>query len=291
VEIVTSPREMQFKAEEFRRKKLRLGLVPTMGYFHEGHLSLMRRARADCDAVVVSLFVNPAQFGAGEDFDRYPRDVERDEKLAAAEGVDVMFAPEAADMYAEGYATYVDVERLTEVLCGARRPGHFRGVATVVAKLLNICRPTVAYFGRKDYQQAQVIRRLATDLNSGVIIEVLPTVREADGVAMSSRNSYLSPDERRQATCLYRALARAQALFAEGERNPAKFLDEMAAVVEAEPAAGIDYVEIVHPFELTPVPKVEAGSVAALAAFINKTRLIDNTIIGEEELKVGVSSC
>jgi len=160
-----------------------------------------------------------------------------------------------------------------------------------VAKLLNICRPTVAYFGRKDYQQAQVIRRLAADLNYGVKIEVLPIVREADGLAMSSRNSYLSPEERRRATCLYRALARAQALFAEGERRPAKFLDEMAAVVKAEPAAEIDYVEIVHPFELTPVPKVEAGSVAALAAFINKTRLIDNTIIGKEDLKVGVSPC
>jgi len=251
----------------------------------------MRRARADCDVVVVSLFVNPAQFGPGEDFRRYPRDVERDERLAAAEGVDVMFAPEAADMYAEGYATYVDVERLTDVLCGARRPGHFRGVATVVAKLLNICRPTVAYFGRKDYQQAQVIRRLAADLNYGVKIDVLPVIREADGLAMSSRNSYLSPEERHQATCLYRALARAQALFAEGERHPAKFLDEMAAIVKAEPAAETDYVEIVHPLELTPVPKVEAGSVAALAAFINKTRLIDNTIIGEEELKVGVSPC
>ncbi len=291
MEIVKPPREMQTKAEEFRRKKLSLGLVPTMGCFHEGHLSLMRRARADCDVVVVSLFVNPAQFGPGEDFRRYPRDVERDERLAAAEGVDVMFAPEAADMYAEGYATYVNVERLTEVLCGGRRPGHFRGVATVVAKLLNICRPTVAYFGRKDYQQAQVIRRLAADLNYSVKIEVLPVVREADGLAMSSRNSYLSPEERRQATCLYRALARAQALFAEGERHPAKFLDEMAAVVKAEPAAQIDYVEIVHPLELTPVPKVEAGSVAALVAFINKTRLIDNTIIGEEDLKVGVSPC
>ena len=291
MEIVKPPREMQTKAEEFRRKKLSLGLVPTMGCFHEGHLSLMRRARADCDVVVVSLFVNPAQFGPGEDFRRYPRDVERDERLAAAEGVDVMFAPEAADMYAEGYATYVNVERLTEVLCGGRRPGHFRGVATVVAKLLNICRPTVAYFGRKDYQQAQVIRRLAADLNYSVKIEVLPVVREADGLAMSSRNSYLSPEERRQATCLYRALARAQALFAEGERHPAKFLDEIAAVVKAEPAAQIDYVEIVHPLELTPVPKVEAGSVAALVAFINKTRLIDNTIIGEEDLKVGVSPC
>ncbi|NIT35368.1 MAG: pantoate--beta-alanine ligase [candidate division Zixibacteria bacterium] len=291
MEIVTSPREMQTKAEEFRRKKLSLGLVPTMGYFHEGHLSLIRRARADCDVVVVSLFVNPTQFGAGEDFERYPRDIERDERLATAEGVDVMFAPEATDMYAEGYTTYVDVERLTEVLCGARRPGHFRGVATVVAKLLNICRPEVAYFGRKDYQQAQVIKRLAADLNYGVKIEVLPIVREADGLAMSSRNSYLSPEERRQATCLYRALARAQALFAEGERRPAKFLDEMAAVAKAEPAAEIDYIEIVHPLELTPVPKVEAGSVAALAAFINKTRLIDNTIIGEEDLKVGARPC
>lgn len=262
-----------------------------MGYFHEGHLSLMRRARADCQRVVVSLFVNPTQFGPDEDLGRYPRDFERDRELAAAESVDIIFAPAAEDMYAEGYATYVDVERLTEVLCGARRPGHFRGVATVVAKLFNICRPTAAYFGQKDYQQAQVIKKLAADLDFDVKIEVLPIVREVDGLAMSSRNKYLSPEERRQATCLFRALSRAQELSAAGETRPAKFVDEMAAVIAAQPSVRVDYAEVVHPQELTPVAAVEEGSVAAVAAFVNGTRLIDNTVLGKENLRAEVSTC
>ncbi len=291
MEVVTSPREMRTTAEELRRKNSSLGLVPTMGYFHEGHLSLMRRARADCQRVVVSLFVNPTQFGPSEDLGRYPRDFERDRELAAAEGVDIVFAPAAKDIYPEGYATYVDVERLSEGLCGASRPGHFRGVATVVAKLFNICRPTAAYFGQKDYQQAQVIKRLAADLNFDVEIEVLPIVREADGLAVSSRNQYLEPEERRQATCLFRALARAQELFAAGETQPAKFVDEMTAVVAAQPAVRTDYAEVIHPQELTPVATVEEGAVAAVAAFVNETRLIDNTILGKEDLRAEVSTC
>ena len=282
---------MRATAEEFRRQDLSLGLVPTMGYFHEGHLSLMRRARADCQRVVVSLFVNPAQFGPGEDLGRYPRDFERDRDLAAAEGVDVMFAPDAADMYPESYATYVDVERLTAGLCGARRPGHFRGVATVVTKLLNICRPTAAYFGRKDYQQAQVIKRLVADLNFDVKIEVLPIVREADGLAMSSRNQYLTAEERRQAACLFRALARAQELYAAGETRPGRFVDEMTAVITAQPPARVDYAEVVDAEELTPAGTVEAGNVAVVAAFLNQTRLIDNTILGKEYLGAEVNTC
>lgn len=291
MEVVTSPREMRTTAEELRRKNSSLGLVPTMGYFHEGHLSLMRRARADCQRVVVSLFVNPTQFGPSEDLGRYPRDFERDRELAAAEGVDIVFAPAAKDIYPEGYATYVDIERLSEGLCGASRPGHFRGVATVVAKLFNICRPTAAYFGQKDYQQAQVIKRLAADLNFDVEIEVLPIVREADGLAVSSRNQYLEPEERPQATCLFRALARAQELFAAGETQPAKFVDEMTAVVAAQPAVRTDYAEVIHPQELTPVATVEEGAVAAVAAFVNETRLIDNTILGKEDLRAEVSTC
>lgn len=282
---------MRTTAEELRRKKSSLGLVPTMGCFHEGHLSLMRRARADCQRVVVSLFVNPTQFGPSEDLGRYPRDFERDRELAAAEGVDIVFAPAAKDIYPEGYATYVAVERLSKGLCGANRPGHLRGVATVVAKLFNICRPTAAYFGQKDYQQAQVIKRLAADLNFDVEIEVLPIVREADGLAVSSRNQYLEPEERRQATCLFRALARAQKLFAAGETQPAKFVDEMTAVVAAQPAVRVDYAEVIHPQELTPVATVEEGAVAAVAAFVNETRLIDNTILGKEDLRAEVSTC
>jgi pantoate--beta-alanine ligase len=287
VDVITSPAIMRRTAEQLRRDDASLGLVPTMGYFHEGHLSLMRRARADCDSVVVSLFVNPTQFGPGEDLDRYPRSFERDRELAAGAGADVLFAPDAEAMYPEGYATYVDVERLTEVLCGASRPGHFRGVATVVAKLFNCCRPTRAYFGRKDYQQAQVIKRLAADLDLGIEIDLIPTVREADGLAMSSRNKYLSPAERRQATCLYRALARAQEMFAEGVRDAASYVSEMKAVVAAEPDARLDYAEVVHPEELTPAAEVEAGSVAALAVYIGGTRLIDNTALGEEDFKAG----
>lgn len=290
MEIVTSPLEMQVAAEGFRRKGLSVGLVPTMGYFHEGHLSLMRRARADCDRVVVSLFVNPTQFGPGEDLDRYPRDFDRDRGLAEAEGVDMIFAPTSEDMYPEGYATYVEVVRLTEGLCGARRPGHFRGVATVVAKLFNVCRPGAAYFGQKDYQQAQVIKRMAADLDFGIDVKVLPIVREADGLAMSSRNKYLSPDERRQATCLVRALARAQELIGAGETKSDKFKKEMTAIISAEPSARLDYAEVIDPEELTPVTTVGKGAVAAVAANINQTRLIDNTILGEEELRVEVNA-
>ena len=291
MDVVTSPAIMRRTAEEMRRENASLGLVPTMGYFHEGHLSLMRRARADCDSVIVSLFVNPTQFGAGEDLDRYPRSFERDKGLAADVDADVLFAPDAEAMYPEGYATYVDVERLTDRLCGASRPGHFRGVATVVAKLLNCCRPTRAYFGRKDYQQAQVIKRLAADLDFGIEIDLLPTVREADGLAMSSRNEYLKPEERRQATCLYRALVRARELFAEGVRDPERYVGEMKAIVAAEPDARLDYADVVHAEELTPVKEVDAGCVAALAVYINETRLIDNTELGEEDLKVGVNRC
>ncbi len=290
MEVVRSPREMRMKAEGFRRENLSLGLVPTMGFFHDGHLSLMRKARATCQRVAVSVFVNPTQFGPGEDLDRYPRDFERDRDLAAAEGVDVLFAPDAEDMYPEGYATYVEVERLTEGLCGARRPGHFRGVATVVAKLFNICLPTTAYFGQKDYQQAQVIKKMAADLDFHVEIEVLPIVRESDGLAMSSRNKYLSPDERRRATCLFRALRRAQGLFAAGETRPERYLDEMKAVIEAQPSLRLDYAELVNSGDLTPVSAVEKGTVAAVAAFVDETRLIDNTILGEEDLGAEVTS-
>ncbi len=290
MEIVRSPGDMRNTAEEFRRKNLSLGLVPTMGFFHEGHLSLIRSARAACQRVVVSLFVNPTQFAPGEDFDRYPRDFERDRKLAAAEGVDVMFAPASEDIYPEGYATYVEVERLTDGLCGARRPGHFRGVATIVAKLFNICLPTTAYFGQKDYQQAQVIKRMAKDLDFGVGIEILPIIRETDGLAMSSRNKYLSPEERRQATCLYGALVRAQELFAAGETKPGRYSDEMKALIGTQPSVRLDYAEVVHPLELTPVSAVERGMVAVVAAFVEETRLIDNTILGEEELGAEVTS-
>ncbi len=284
MDVIASPGEMRTAAAAFRRENLTLGLVPTMGFFHEGHLSLIRRARAECERVVVSVFVNPTQFGPGEDFERYPRDLSRDQELAADAGVDIMFTPTTENMYPEGYATYVVVERLGDRLCGARRPGHFRGVATVVAKLFHLCRPTVAYFGQKDYQQAIIIKRLAADLDFDVAVEVLPTVREADGLAMSSRNAYLSSPERSQATCLYRALVRAQQLSAAGENRPAKFVDEMSAVVAAEPAARVEYAEVLDAEELVPVEEVSEGALAALAAFVGPTRLIDNTLLGKDKL-------
>jgi pantoate--beta-alanine ligase len=274
---------MAAAAQRTRAEGLKLGLVPTMGYFHEGHLSLMRRARRACDVVAVSLFVNPGQFGPDEDFGRYPRNFDRDAALAEGERVDYIFAPADADMYPAGYATYVNVEGLTGVLCGASRPGHFRGVATVVAKLFQICRPHVSYFGAKDYQQTLVIKRLTRDLDFDVAVEVLPTVREPDGLAMSSRNDYLSAAERRQATCLYRALAAAQRLFRGGEKDPARYQAEMGRVIAAEPAARAEYVELRDPEELTPVTEVRAGTLAALAVYIGKSRLIDNTLLGVDD--------
>ncbi len=283
MEIIRGVAEMAARAADYRDRGLRSALVPTMGYFHEGHLSLLRRARADNDVVTVSLFVNPAQFGPREDLNRYPRDFDRDRSLAEAAGVDVLFAPAPEDVYPPGYATYVEVERLGDVLCGASRPKHFRGVATVVAKLFNICRPAVAYFGRKDYQQTVVIKRLARDLDFDLAVEVLPIVREPDGLAMSSRNSYLSPDERRRATCLFAALNRAQGLFAAGERRPGVY-EETAATIIAEAGARLDYAAAVDPEDLTPVPMVAPGTVLGVAAFVGHTRLIDNTLIGNDDL-------
>jgi pantoate--beta-alanine ligase len=275
---------MRARAAAARRAGLRLGLVPTMGYFHEGHLSLMRRARAENDDVVVSLFVNPTQFGPGEDFERYPRDAAGDEAAATAVGVDVLFTPSAADMYPPGYATFVEVAALSDVLCGARRPGHFRGVATVVIKLFQLCGPDVAYFGRKDYQQAVVIKRVVTDLNVDVRLEVLPTVRDADGLALSSRNSYLTPEERPRATALFRALARAQALFAGGESRASALKAAMEDILAAA-GARTDYVEVADPDTLAPRDAARRGDLVAVAAYVGRTRLIDNTILGGDELE------
>ncbi len=275
---------MRAAADGIRGAGLTLGLVPTMGFFHEGHVALMRRARGECARVAVSLFVNPTQFGPAEDLARYPRALGKDKKVAADEGVDVLFVPEPEDIYPAGYATFVDVERLRAPLCGARRPGHFRGVATVVTKLFQICRPTAAYFGRKDYQQSLIVKRLAKDLDFDVEVKVLPTVREPDGLAMSSRNSYLSPEERRQATCLFRALVRVQALFGGGERRPAALARAMADTVNAEPAARLDYAEVLDADELAPVAEARAGTLAAIAAFVGPTRLIDNTLLGTDVL-------
>lgn len=262
--------------EQARARGLTVGLVPTMGALHEGHLSLIRKARADGGVVIVSIFVNPAQFGQGEDLQHYPRPLEHDRDLAAAAGADLIFAPSVGEMYPEGYSTWVDLEGLTAGLCGRSRPGHFRGVCTVVTKLLNICRPDRAYFGEKDAQQLVVVTRMARDLNLAVEIVPCPTVREADGLALSSRNARLTAEQRQEAPVLYRALLAARELLHGGERDAA-VLDGAVRSVLAEATLGrIDYVEIVNKADLSPVVTVRGECLLAVAVWFGDTRLIDN---------------
>ncbi len=255
-----------------------IGFVPTMGYLHEGHLSLIREARKNEDVVVISIFVNPTQFRPGEDYKRYPRDMERDKRLARGAGVDLIFTPTAAQMYSEGYHSYVNVEEITEPLCGRFRPGHFKGVATVCCKLFNIVEPDVAYFGQKDAQQAIVIKRMVRDLNMGFVIKVLPIVREEDGLAISSRNTYLSPKERRDALCLYQSLEEARRMITYGENDPEKVIRRMRQIV-APKATKIDYISIVDTEDLKEANELCGELLIALAAWIGKTRLIDNIVV------------
>lgn len=258
-----------------------LGLVPTMGYLHEGHLALVRRARAENEAVAVSIFVNPTQFGPSEDFSRYPRDVERDLRLLRQEHVDLVFAPGVAEMYPDQYHTYVDVEHVTAPLEGAARPGHFRGVATVVCKLFNITQPTRAYFGQKDAQQTVVVRQMVRDLNMPLEIVIVPTVREPDGLAMSSRNVYLSPEQRAAAPVLYRALTAARQQFAAGERHGEALRQIMRHVLAAEPLAQVEYVSVADPDTLQELDDVGPnGALFSLAVRFGATRLIDNMRVG-----------
>jgi len=255
-----------------------VGLVPTMGFLHEGHLSLIRRARGECETVVVSLFVNPRQFGTGEDLDSYPRDEQRDARLAAEAGADVLFAPSMGEVYPQGYATTVEVAGLTDVMCGAARPGHFAGVTTVVTKLFNMVEPEVAYFGQKDAQQAVVIRKLARDLDMPVRVEICPTVRDADGLALSSRNAYLSADERERALGLSRALRAAEDAVDAGRITAD---DVLAAAGEQLAQAGLEpeYLELRSAKDLTPVERVNGSTLLAVAARVGRARLIDNTIL------------
>lgn len=256
-----------------------VGLVPTMGYLHEGHLELMRRARERCGAVITSIFVNPTQFGPNEDLARYPRDLERDARLAAGVGVDAIFNPPVEEMYPAGYCTYVDVERITENLCGASRPGHFRGVATVVTKLFNIVRPDLAFFGQKDAQQALVIQRMAADLNMDLEVVTVPIVRETGGLALSSRNVYLEPDQRRAALVLSRSLDKAAEAVRAGERDAPKIRRLVEDMIRAEPLARIDYVEIYSYPGLEPLERFQGPALLALAVSFGRTRLIDNVIL------------
>lgn len=270
--------------DELRAARLfldgRLGLVPTMGYLHEGHLSLARRAREECDSVVASIFVNPTQFGPTEDLSKYPRDLDRDLSLLEAAGVDLVWTPDNETIYPPGFSTWVEVEGLTKPLEGAARPGHFRGVTTVVAKLFNAVQPQAAYFGQKDAQQAAVVRKMTRDLNFPVEIVVCPTVREADGLAMSSRNSYLSPEERKSAVVLFRALTAAREAFERGERDAESLRKVMSATLASEPRARTQYVSCADYDTLEELGTVTGKALLSMAVFIGKTRLIDNFVVG-----------
>ena len=256
-----------------------VGFVPTMGAFHLGHLSLMRQAKKATDVVIVSIFVNPLQFAAGEDYDRYPRQMTKDLRMAESEKVDALFAPSVAEMYPKGFATYVDQNDLPAKLCGAFRPDHFRGVMSVVSKLFSIVKPDVAFFGQKDYQQYLIIKRMATDLNLDVDVRVLPTVREEDGLAMSSRNVYLGPKQRKDAVCLHRALQRAEEMIGAGESSAVKVAAEMKRVIHRVKGARVDYIAIVNSDTLEPVKEIKGKSLIAAAVRIGKARLIDNILV------------
>ena len=271
------------KIADMKRLRLKLaepvGFVPTMGYLHEGHLALVRQARAENPSVVVSIFVNPTQFGPREDFSRYPRDPERDLTLLEKEGADVVFIPSAAEMYPPQFNSRVEVGKIAEHLEGASRPGHFKGVTTVVAKLFNIVQPTRAYFGQKDAQQAIVIQKMAADLNMNLEIVTVPTVREPDGLAMSSRNTYLNPEERRAAAVLYQALTLAQKLWSEGEREAQRLRQEVINLIQQQPLANIDYVSIANIETLDELDTATPPTLVSLAVKIGKTRLIDNIVL------------
>ena len=279
MDIITSIAEMQQRMLAARAAGQTIAFVPTMGFLHQGHLSLLEEGRKQGDLLVLSIFVNPTQFGQGEDFEVYPRDLEQDNALAEQAGVDMIFAPEAKQMYPSGYATYVDVERLSEPLCGASRPGHFRGVCTVVNKLFNIVQPDVALFGRKDFQQLAVIRQMVLDLNLPVEVVGMPIVREADGLALSSRNIYLTAAQRQQGLTLSAVLRQSAEQAGAGERDARQLLDAARRQLEALPEARIDYIQICHQATLQDVAVVDENSVMLLAVFFGPTRLIDNSYL------------
>ncbi|MDX2168796.1 MAG: pantoate--beta-alanine ligase [Deltaproteobacteria bacterium] len=276
---IATPAAMQAWADATRTAGRRIGLVPTMGYLHDGHLSLVAEARRRADTCVASIFVNPMQFGPREDLAAYPRDLARDRAALAGAGVDVLYLPTAEVMYPAGFQTEVAVTKMTAGLCGRSRPGHFRGVTTVVTKLFNAVRPHVAVFGEKDYQQLAVLRRMAADLDMGVEVVGMPIVREADGLAMSSRNAYLAADERVAARCLSRALAAARTAYLGGARRAADVLAAATTVLAAEPLARVDYAELVDADSLEPTDALERPALLALAVFVGRTRLIDNAVL------------
>lgn len=284
MKIITTISEMQDHSARLTDQGDRIGFVPTMGSLHEGHLSLMRQARDETHALVVSIFVNPTQFGPEEDFGSYPRDLEKDASLCREVGCDVLFTPSAEEMYPQGSVTTVSVAELTKPLCGSTRPGHFDGVTTVISKLFNIVRPHIAYFGLKDYQQYRAISQMVKDLNMNIRITALPTVREKDGLAMSSRNEYLYDDERLAALTLSRSLDAAKKMIREGVRDP-RVIEEMAVgIIESEPGTRIDYVSVVNADNLSPLSVIEDRAVLALAVYVGDARLIDNVLLETNEV-------
>ena len=279
MEILKTVQIMQKRADEFIRQGLKIGLVPTMGFLHEGHIELMRVARKESDKLIISIFVNPAQFGPDEDFDKYPRDSEGDIKKAQRAGVDILFMPTADEMFRDNFQTTVHVDRVTRGLCAISRPGHFDGVTTVVAKLFNITRPHTAVFGRKDYQQLAVISRMVKDLNMDIRIIGVGTVREPDGLAMSSRNKYLNPEERQSALCLKKSLDLADSMFKKGERDAALIKQAVNDLIEEHPFTRIEYINLCHPSTLEDIDTLGDETILALAVHVGKTRLIDNCLL------------
>ncbi|RLG13106.1 pantoate--beta-alanine ligase [Candidatus Pacearchaeota archaeon] len=283
MQLIKTIHEMKNVSNNWHEEGLKIAFVPTMGFLHEGHLSLVRLAKKLGDKTVVSIFVNPLQFGPKEDFREYPRDLERDKALLEKEGVDVVFVPSEEEMYPPDYQTYVEVTKITQGLCGKFRPGHFKGVTTVVLKLFNIVKPDIAIFGEKDYQQLQVIKRMVKDLNLDVKIVGAPTVRESDGLAMSSRNTYLLPEERESALSLYKSLLLAKELIKKGEREAKNIKKQMENFIHSFPFTKVQYIEFVHPETLEPVEIINQPVVCALAVYVGKARLIDNMLINPEE--------
>jgi pantoate--beta-alanine ligase len=279
MKTISTAAEMTALAREAKRGGKRVGFVPTMGALHAGHLSLVSTGRAQTDILITSVFVNPTQFGPKEDFGKYPRTFEKDSELLAAEGVDYLFAPSVDEMYPKDSSTWVTVEGISDKLDGQSRPGHFRGVTTVVSKLCNIVLPDLAFFGQKDAAQVAIIHKMVRDLNFDVHIVVCPTVRESDGLAMSSRNVYLNPDRRRQALVLYRSLMRVQVMVDRGEKDAARLIAAAKQLIAEEPAARLDYFEIVNNDTLEPVADVSRGALVAVAAYVGQTRLIDNVVL------------
>ena len=279
MEVIKTIKEMHTRISSIKDRKESIGFVPTMGALHEGHISLINNARNENKIIIVTIFVNPTQFNDKDDYDDYPHQLDEDIEIAEGAGVDIVFAPCVEELYPEGFCTYIEQTKLTGSLCGKSRPGHFRGVATIVTKLFNILKPDRAYFGQKDYQQSVVIKRLVEDLNINIEIKVLPIVREEDGLALSSRNKHLNPEERLSAPCIYNSLLRAQSLFNSNEKNSANIIREMASIINNAKHTKIDYVSIVDLDTLEYIPQINGKAVASVAVYVGNTRLIDNIIL------------